>query len=37
MIGSPVYYAAAIALLLLFRVFWQLRSAKPLKTQRATA
>jgi methionine sulfoxide reductase heme-binding subunit len=36
MIGSPVYYAAAIALLLLFRVFWQLRSAKPLKTQRAT-
>jgi sulfoxide reductase heme-binding subunit YedZ len=37
MIGSPVYYAAAIAILLLFRVLWQLRSAKPFKTQRATA
>jgi methionine sulfoxide reductase heme-binding subunit len=37
MIGSPVYYAIVIALLLGFRVLWQLRSAKLLKTQRVTA
>jgi len=37
MIGSPVYYAIVIALLLAFRVLWQLRSAKLLKTQRVTA
>ena len=37
MIGSPVYYAIVIALLLGFRVAWQLRSAKLLKTQRVTA
>jgi sulfoxide reductase heme-binding subunit YedZ len=37
MIGSPVYYAAAIGVLLAFRLFWQLRSAKSLKTQRVTA
>jgi len=37
MIGSPVYYALVIALLLAFRVLWQLRSAKLLKTQRVTA
>jgi len=37
MIGSPVYYAIVIALLLGFRVLWQLRSAKLLKTQRITA
>ena len=36
-IGSPVYYAIVIALLLGFRVLWQLRSAKLLKTQRVTA
>jgi len=37
MIGSPVYYAIVIALLLGFRVLWQLRSAKLMKTQRVTA
>jgi sulfoxide reductase heme-binding subunit YedZ len=37
MIGSPVYYAIVMALLLSFRVLWQLRSAKTLKTQRLTA
>ena len=37
MIGSPVYYAIAIGLLLAFRVAWQLRSAKALKAQRVTA
>lgn len=36
-IGSPVYYAIVIGLLLGFRVLWQLRSAKSLKTQRVTA
>lgn len=29
MIGSPVYYAAAIGILLAFRLVWQARSAKP--------
>jgi sulfoxide reductase heme-binding subunit YedZ len=37
MIGSPVYYAAAIGVLLAFRLFWQFRAAKSLKTQRVTA
>ena len=37
MIGSPVYYALVIGLLLGFRIAWQLRSAKLLKTQRVTA
>jgi len=37
MIGSPVYYAIVIGLLLSFRIFWLLRSAKLLKTQRVTA
>ena len=37
MIGSPVYYAIAIGLLLAFRIAWQLRSAKSLKAQRVTA
>ncbi|MEO8078086.1 MAG: protein-methionine-sulfoxide reductase heme-binding subunit MsrQ [Acidobacteriota bacterium] len=37
MIGPPVYYALAIALLLGFRVFWQMRSAKPVRTQRVSA
>ena len=37
MIGSPVYYAIVIGLLLGFRVLWQVRSAKSLKTQRVTA
>jgi sulfoxide reductase heme-binding subunit YedZ len=37
MIGSPVYYAAIVGLLLGFRVVWQIRSAKSLKTQRVTA
>jgi methionine sulfoxide reductase heme-binding subunit len=37
MIGSPVYYAAIVGLLLGFRVLWQVRSAKSLKTQRVTA
>ena len=37
MIGSPVYYAIVIGVLLAFRLVWQLRSAKALKTQRVTA
>ena len=37
MIGSPVYYAIAIGLLLAFRIAWQVRSAKSLKAQRVTA
>jgi sulfoxide reductase heme-binding subunit YedZ len=37
MIGSPVYYAIVIGILLAFRVVWQLRSSKPLKTQRVIA
>lgn len=37
MIGSPVYYATGIGLLLAFRLIWQLRSAKAVKTQRVTA
>lgn len=37
MIGSPVYYAAAIGALLAFRLVWQLRSVKSVKPQRVTA
>ena len=29
MIGSPVYYAAAIGILLAFRLVWQVRSSRP--------
>jgi sulfoxide reductase heme-binding subunit YedZ len=36
-VGEPVYYAVAIALLLGFRVAWQLKSAKSLRTQRVSA
>ena len=36
-VGEPVYYAIAVALLLAFRVFWQLRSAKSLRTHRVSA
>ena len=37
MIGSPVYYALAIAILLGFRVVWQLRSASAVRRQTAGA
>ena len=37
MIGSPVYYAAAVGFLLAFRLIWQVRSAKAPKAQRVTA
>jgi len=37
MIGSPVYYAAIIAILLGFRVVWQLRSASAIRRQTAGA
>lgn len=37
MIGSPVYYALVIGILLGFRALWGLRTSKLLKTQRATA
>ena len=36
-IGEPVYYAVAIALLLGFRVVWQLKSAKSLRAHRVSA
>ena len=36
-IGSPVYYAAVIAVLLAFRVLWLFRASKSMKTQRVTA
>jgi sulfoxide reductase heme-binding subunit YedZ len=36
-IGEPIYYALAIALLLGFRVVWQLKSAKSLRAQRVGA
>src|SRR4029079_7648480 len=36
MIGSPVYYAAGIALLLAFRAVWLVRTSKLLKTQHVT-
>jgi sulfoxide reductase heme-binding subunit YedZ len=37
MIGSPVYYAAAIGILLAFRLIWLARSPKPSGEQRLTA
>jgi len=37
LLGPSVYYATAIGLLLAFRLVWQLRSAKALKTRRVTA
>ena len=36
-IGEPIYYALAIALLLGFRVVWQLKSAKAVRAQRVSA
>jgi methionine sulfoxide reductase heme-binding subunit len=36
-IGEPVYYAIAVAVLLGFRVVWQLKSAKALRAQRVNA
>ena len=36
-IGEPVYYAAIVAVLLGFRLVWQLRSARSLRTQRVSA
>jgi sulfoxide reductase heme-binding subunit YedZ len=36
MIGSPVYYAAGIAILLAFRVVWQLRAASAVRRQTAS-
>jgi sulfoxide reductase heme-binding subunit YedZ len=36
-VGPPVYYAVAIAVLLAFRVFWQLKTGKFLLTQRVKA
>jgi sulfoxide reductase heme-binding subunit YedZ len=36
-VGPPVYYAVAVALLLGFRVFWQFRSAKSVPAQRVKA
>jgi methionine sulfoxide reductase heme-binding subunit len=37
MVGPPVYYAVGIAILLGFRVVWQLRSAKSVRPQRVGA
>jgi sulfoxide reductase heme-binding subunit YedZ len=37
MIGSPVYYAAGITLLLAFRIVWQLRAAAAVRRQTAGA
>jgi len=36
-IGEPIYYALAIALLLGFRLVWQLKSAKSVRAQRVSA
>jgi methionine sulfoxide reductase heme-binding subunit len=36
-LGPPVYYAVAVALLLGFRLVWQLRSAKSVRTQHVKA
>jgi methionine sulfoxide reductase heme-binding subunit len=36
-LGAPVYYALAVALLLGFRVLWSVRSAKPVSIQRVKA
>ncbi|HEX6974201.1 MAG TPA: protein-methionine-sulfoxide reductase heme-binding subunit MsrQ [Vicinamibacterales bacterium] len=35
--GPPVYYAAGVALLLAFRIWWQLKSANSLKRQHVSA
>jgi methionine sulfoxide reductase heme-binding subunit len=32
-VGEPVYYAVAVGLVLGFRVYWQLRSARPLRAK----
>jgi methionine sulfoxide reductase heme-binding subunit len=37
MIGPPVYYAVGIGILLGFRLFWQMRSVKPVRPQRVSA
>jgi sulfoxide reductase heme-binding subunit YedZ len=37
MVGPPVYYAVGIAVLLGFRLVWQMRSAKTVRPQRAGA
>ena len=37
LLGPSVYYATVIGVLLAFRLVWQLRSAKSVKTQRVTA
>jgi len=37
MIGSPVYYAVAIAVLLGLRIVWQLKAARSLRTHRLGA
>jgi methionine sulfoxide reductase heme-binding subunit len=36
-LGAPVYYALAVALLLGFRVLWSVRSAKPVSIQKGKA
>lgn len=36
-VGPPVYYAVAVALLLGFRIAWQLRSVKSVRTQHVKA
>jgi methionine sulfoxide reductase heme-binding subunit len=36
-LGAPVYYALAVALLLGFRVLWSVRSAKPVSIQKVKA
>jgi sulfoxide reductase heme-binding subunit YedZ len=36
-LGPPVYYAAAVALLLGFRLYWSLRTAKSVTTQQVRA
>jgi sulfoxide reductase heme-binding subunit YedZ len=36
-LGAPVYYGLAVALLLAFRVLWSVRSAKPVSIQKVKA
>jgi sulfoxide reductase heme-binding subunit YedZ len=36
-LGPPVYYAAVVALLLAFRMYWSIRSAKSISTQQVRA
>jgi sulfoxide reductase heme-binding subunit YedZ len=36
-LGPPVYYAAVVALLLAFRIYWSIRSAKLISTQQVRA